>query len=100
MLSGGRDREPNSFEVEASLLKRRRFRRDSPWAPLRIGMTVVVMAGKTGFRTTPALLGLVPALREFLAVHDKFRIRPGPKFVKIHSLPLAFCIHPLRVEPI
>jgi hypothetical protein len=97
MLSGERDREANSFEVEASLLKRRRFRRDSPWAPLRIGM---VMAGKTGFRSTPALLGLVPALREFLAVHDKFRIRPGPKFVKIHSLPLAFCIHPLRVEPI
>ena len=45
MLSGERDREANSFEVEASLLKRRRRRRDSRWAPLRAGMAVVVMAG-------------------------------------------------------
>jgi hypothetical protein len=45
MLSGERDREANSFEVEASVLKRRRRRRDFPWAPLRVGMAVMVMAG-------------------------------------------------------
>lgn len=37
MLSVEPDREANTFEVEASLLKRRRRRRDSRWAPLRVG---------------------------------------------------------------